>query len=163
MKKSFKLLFSAAMAVILLGSCSKDDGDDNPNYSEKNVSIVLSYGGDHEGFEETLGLQITGNDVSTTNVEGVDWDETLRPDKLGSQFTRSGNVSGTVSLHTTKPISSCTLITSYKPVEGEEIEEPITVNIQYYVEDDLVETDNFTFSNQENSYQKAIIIQDYID
>lgn len=163
MKNSIKLLFSAVIAVMLVTSCSKEDENDVPDYSEKNVSIVLSYGGDYEAFDEILGIQITGSDVSNTDVEGVNWDEEMRTDKLAAQFTRTGDINGSAMLRTSKPISSCTLMASFMPKDNQEDLDPVTVNIQYYIEDELVDSENYVFKNNTDSYQKVFLVQDHLD
>ncbi|MCL4638345.1 MAG: hypothetical protein M5Z89_05080 [Olivibacter sp.] len=162
MKHSRKFLFAAAIALILFNSCSKDEADPTPKYTEKNMSIVLTYGGEFENFDETMGLQITGENANSTNIEGTEWTETHRPDRLASQFTRTGDVAGTVTLRTTKPVSSCTLVASYIPKDEVEITEPITVNVEYYIEDELVKTDNISTVGDGNHYQGIIAVEDYV-
>lgn len=163
MKKSIKFLFSAAIVLIMFNSCSKDDENKTPEYAEKNVVVAVSYGGDYENYEEVIGLQIVGNNVGTTNVEGIEWTDTTRPDKLAAQFQRTGDASGSLTLRTTKPISQCTFVTSFLPKNGIEVEEPITINVQYFIEEKLVKTDNFSTGDGTDTYQGILVIDDYVD
>lgn len=163
MKKSIKFLCSAFVAMILVSSCSKDDENTPPQYAEKNVVVAVTYGGDYENYEEVIGLQIVGNNVGTTNVEGIEWTDTTRPDKLAAQFQRTGDASGSLTLRTTKPISQCTFVASFVPKDGVEAEEPMTINVQYFIEEKLVKTDNFSAGGGTDTYQGILVIDDYVD
>jgi len=164
MKKSIKFLFLGGLALIMLNSCSKEMEDKTPQYGEKNVIVGISYGGDYENYEEVIGLQIIGNNITNTNVEGIKWTETTRPDQSAAQFQHIGNASGGVlKLKTTKPISGCTLVASFVPKDGVEIEEPMTINVQYFIENKLVKTDDFSMGEGDDTYQGILVINDYID
>lgn len=163
MKKSLKFLFSTVIALIMFSACSKEVENNTPQYAEKNVIVTLSYGGAYENYEEMIGIQIIGSNVENTTVDGVEWTNTSRPDKLAAQFQRIGDASGSLTLRTTKPISGCTLIGSFIPKDVIEVEEPMTVNVQYFIEDKLVKTDNFSTGDGKDSYEGILVINDYIE
>lgn len=163
MKKSIKLLFSAALAIVMLGSCSKDDAEEPIGSAEKKVVVTVAYGGDYENYDEIIGAQIVGDQANSTNVDGIEWTETTRPDKLAAQFQRSGTASGALTLNTTKPVSAFTFVAAFVPKTGVEEIEPMTINVQYSIDGELVKTDNFSTDDETESYQGFIGVGDYID
>lgn len=162
MKNSIKVLCLACSAMIMFSSCSKDEENSSPQYGEKNVVVAVTYGGDYEDYEEVIGLQIVGNNAGSTEIEGIEWTDITRPDKLAAQFQRTGEASGSFTLRTTKPISECTFVTSFVPKEGVEIEEPMTINVQYYIQEELVKTDNYSTEDGKDSYLGVLVIDDYV-
>src|SRR5690606_32941244 len=144
MKNSVKTIFTAIVAVVMFNSCSKEKEDPTPDKLEKKVAVELSYNGDAE-FAAGLSLKIFGEDVSNTKVNGMDWEDVVVDEnKHGAQFLGEVEVSGealkTVRLETSTPVWGCTAITTFGP-DHAELETPVSVTVKYFIEDDLVKTD----------------------
>ena len=141
MKKLF-LLFTVVAATIL--SCSKDD---NPTSTgEKKMSLKVTYIGNTANFIETISVQVAGENVESTNVSGLQWDnEQIVRGRTAVIYPRSGSIqSSTVNLETSTPIMAMTVAALYSKVK-EDTDGPLGVIFEWYVDGKLVKTDDVAF------------------
>ncbi len=166
METSIKVLFWGFIGLVLFASCSKDN--DNPTFdnTQKNIAIECSYTGLDPSFRTGLSIKLYGEDVSRTEVKGIEWSEIVVDDnKNGVQFLGEIQVTDevfrTVRLETSAPVWGCTTITTFGS-EDINSDNPVSVVVKYYIENRLVKTDEFNPSSDNfYTYNEQLMVADH--
>lgn len=140
-----KKLISSLILALIITSCSSDSDSNNEQLVEKGiVRIEVSTNNTENIFDETLTLQVVGDNIDATNIENVEWTDIQKPHSTTKWFLLQHDLPMTKTYETTNAVSSVTYSSLVFPKE--ETTTPVTGTLKFYLNGNLKKTETFTLS-----------------
>lgn len=137
-----KILFSLALAVTLIG-CSSDDAPEEM-VMKGIVKVEMTTDNTENVFDETLTLQVVGDNIAATNVTGVEWQEVEQPHSTTKWFIAQQELPTSRTYETTLAVTSVTYSALIFPKA--ETTTPINGTLKFYLNGQLKRTETFVAS-----------------
>lgn len=134
------LIFSLFLSIT---SCSKDNGTEIDDMTEKIIKFEISYSGEYTYFKETFDVQVISS--KSLSVNGVNWDEVTSLAGIDKQFLYSTkDIDGkTKTLVTSEKSSVVTLAHGITPKiypPKDNIVHSMILTVKLYIDDKLTDT-----------------------
>lgn len=137
-----KKLLCTLILVVSLTSCSSDDQDTNSsgqNTMEGIVKIEMTLDGQDASFDESLLLQVIGDNMDNTDVTGAEWESVERPHLTTKWFSINQTIPNSAVYQTTNKVRSVTFVSIITPTN--EAASPQTATLKFYVDGSLKRTE----------------------
>lgn len=161
MKKFFGM---AAIAIVALAaSCSKEDNP-QPNTDEAIVKVTIEHSANFAEYDETLNIQVLGNESQTVNLNGIEWGEVNREQGVAAWFIRAGDITAqSRTLETSKKVRSVTVAGVITPKEYDvENATDLTTKITFFVDGKQVKSETvISTPTQISNFSIPIVVADY--
>jgi len=154
MKSIFKVSLILLFPLIL-SSCSKNNDNQAQKVSQAIIKVEVT-NNQTSNFEEILNIQVVGDNMPTTEVTGVTWDEKKTPSANTKSFVKQGDVKPTIVYQTTNKVASLT----YAVVISRKLAStvPLLTTLKFYADDKLVNTQIVTTSDKTSNVSIPIVV-----
>ena len=137
-----KILCSLVLAITLIG-CSSDDATEE-TVMKGIVKVEMTTDNTENVFDETLTLQVVGDNMAATNVTGVEWQEVEQPHSTTKWFITQQDLPTSRTYETTMPVTSVTYSALLFPKS--ETATPVNGTLKFYLNGQLKRTETFVAS-----------------
>jgi hypothetical protein len=145
------------MFPFVLSSCSKSD-DEKPQNAKEAVIKVEVTNNQSSNFSEFLNIQVVSNNIGSTDVTGVTWDDKQSPSANTKWFVKQGDIKPTIVYQTTNKVTSLTyavVITSKLATTT-----PLITTFKFYADDKLIKTETATTLDKATNVTIPIVVTD---